>query len=274
MEPPCETLATFPSLLIAAPALADDAPPSHHDDTPSDIIVTAPYERNRADVLSGTSVLNGAELIRDQRSTIGDTLTHQPGVSATSFGPNASRPVLRGFQGQRIGVLKDGIGSVDASATSVDHAVVINPLTADRIEVLRGPAALLYGSSAIGGVVNVIDSRIPRKVPDEPVHLAAQGTYGSAAKERSTFAGMDVPVGQLVLHADGSYLKTADLDTGSYILSAPLRAQAAASPDADIRDARQPSRSIAQQRGANVGGGGWRGLYRQRRQPRRVVQPL
>ncbi|MBR7559999.1 TonB-dependent receptor plug domain-containing protein, partial [Mycobacterium tuberculosis] len=84
-----------------------------------------------------------------------------PGVSSTSFGPNASRPILRGFQGERVRILTDGIGSFDVSHTSVDHAVAINPLTADRIEVLRGPAALLYGSSAIGGVVNVIDSRIP-----------------------------------------------------------------------------------------------------------------
>ncbi|PWS21213.1 TonB-dependent receptor, partial [Enterococcus faecium] len=78
----------------------------------------------------------------------------------------------------------DGIGSFDVSNTSVDHAVAINPLTADRIEVLRGPSALLFGSSAIGGVVNVIDSRIPRRVPTEPVHVAALGTYGSAANER------------------------------------------------------------------------------------------
>ena len=123
--------------------------------------------RSRGDILSGTSVVSGEELTRDLRPTIGETLAHQPGVSATSFGPNASRPVLRGFQGERVRVLTDGIGSLDASSTSVDHAVAINPLTADRIEVLRGPSALLFGSSAIGGVVNVIDARIPRRVPDE-----------------------------------------------------------------------------------------------------------
>src|SRR3546814_15211919 len=105
-----------------------------------------------------------------------------------SFGPNASRPVLRGFQGERVRVLTDGIGSFDVSNTSVDHAVVINPLTADRIEVLRGPSALLYGSAAIGGVVNVIDSRIPRGVPDEPIHVDGIATSGSAADE-STLPG-------------------------------------------------------------------------------------
>src|SRR3546814_9052350 len=89
------------------------------------------------------------------------------------------------MQGERVRILTDGIGSFDVSNTSVDHAVAINPLTADRIEVLRGPAALLYGSSAIGGVVNLIDSRIPRRVPDEPIHVEGIATYGSAAHERT-----------------------------------------------------------------------------------------
>lgn len=100
------------------------------------------------DVLQGTSVLTGEALTRDLRPTIGETLTRLPGVSATSFGPAVSRPVLRGFQGERIRVLTDGIGSIDVSNTSVDHAVVIDPLLAERVEVLRGPAALLFGSSA------------------------------------------------------------------------------------------------------------------------------
>ncbi|MES2289915.1 MAG: TonB-dependent receptor [Pseudomonadota bacterium] len=214
--------------------MAADAPPDH-DPVAPDIIVTAPFQRNREDVLSATSVVTGDVLTRDLRPTIGETLAHQPGVSATSFGPNASRPVLRGLQGDRVRILKDGIGSSDVSNTSVDHAVVINPLTADRIEVLRGPAALLYGSSAIGGVVNVIDSRIPRKVPDA-IHVDAIGTYGSASNERSGSAKVDVPAGQFVFHIDGSYSKTDDQRIGGYVLTPALRAQAAASTDADIRD--------------------------------------
>ena len=229
-------LASSAFALIAAPVFAEEAPPANHAETPVEIIVTAPFERDRADVLSGTSVVTGVELTRDLRPTIGDTLAHQPGVSATSFGPNASRPILRGFQGERVRVLTDGIGSIDVSNTSVDHAVVINQLTADRIEVLRGPAALLFGSSAIGGVVNVIDSRIPRKVPDEIVHIDGIANYGSASNERSASGTVDVPVaGKLVFHVDGSYSKTGNLDTGSFILSPALRAQALASPDADIR---------------------------------------
>lgn len=220
--------------LIAGPAVAADAPPDH-DPVATEIIVTAPFQRDRDDVLSATSVITGDVLTRNMRPTIGETLARQPGVSATSFGPNASRPVLRGLQGERVRILKDGIGSSDVSNTSVDHAVVINPLTADRIEVLRGPAALLYGSSAIGGVVNVIDSRIPRKVPDA-IHVDGIATYGSAADERSGSAKVDIPVGQFVFHIDGSYSKTNDQRIGGYVLAPALRAQAAASADPDIQN--------------------------------------
>ena len=208
-----------------------------HTSQSTEIIITAPYNRDREAVLAGTSVLTGTALTRQMRPTIGETLAHLPGVSATSFGPNASRPVLRGFQGERVRILKDGIGSIDVSNTSVDHAVVVNPLTSERIEVLRGPSALLFGSSAIGGVVNVLDNRIPRRVPEHIVHVDVIGTYGSAAQERSGFGQVDLPIGSnFVIHVDGSYAKTSDLDTGNFILSAPLRAQAAASLDPDIAD--------------------------------------
>ena len=229
---------TLASLLafIASPAMAQNvAPPQgdHHSD--SELVVTAIIARNQSDILAGTSVVTGAELTRDLRPTIGETLTRQAGVSATSFGPNASRPVLRGFQGERVRILSDGIGSFDVSNTSVDHAVVINPLTADRIEVLRGPAALLFGSSAIGGVVNVIDSRIPRHLPEGGFHMDGLASYGSAAEERSAGTRLDLAVAdKLVVHLDASYAKTGDLRTGGSLLANSLRAEAAASPDAAI----------------------------------------
>lgn len=214
-----------------------DAPakPDYHADEGETIVVTG-FRRNREDILSGTVAISGAELTRDLRPTIGETLSHQAGVSATSFGPNASRPVLRGFQGDRVKVLTDGIGSLDASSTSVDHAVAINPLTADRIEVLRGPEALLFGPEAIGGVVNVIDARIPRRIPNEAVHFDGIATYGSAANERSANASADIPVGGgFVLHFDGNVSKTSNLEIGGYALSPALRAEAAASTDPEIR---------------------------------------
>jgi len=247
--PPAETGEQPPPADQPGPAQdaqADDAPAGPdqsatvpagdlHAPAEQDIVVTG-FVRNRADVLSGVSVVSGEELARDMRTTIGETLSHQAGVSATSFGPNASRPVLRGFQGDRIRILTDGIGSLDISSTSADHAVAINPLTADRIEVLRGPAALMFGSAAIGGVVNVIDSRIPRRVPDEAIHAEGIATYGSAANERSVNAIADVPIdGRFVFHLDGNYSKTDNLEIGGHVLTPALRAEAAASPDPEIR---------------------------------------
>ncbi|BAV64890.1 TonB-dependent receptor domain-containing protein [Sphingobium cloacae] len=225
---------------LALPAIAQSTLDSSgggraYHDLRADIVVTALIPRRQGDILSGTSVVTGQALTRALRPTIGETLARQPGVSATSFGPNASRPILRGMQGERVRILTDGIGSFDVSNTSVDHAVAINPLTADRIEVLRGPAALLYGSSAIGGVVNVVDSRIPRRVPDEPIHIDGIATYGSAANERTASGEIEAPItDKLVVHFDGSYSKSGNLDTGSYILTPALRARAAASGDPEI----------------------------------------
>jgi iron complex outermembrane recepter protein len=217
--------------ILATPALAD-APP-----LPNEVVVTAPLARTREDVIAGISVVSGVDLARDRRPTIADTLAHVPGVSATSFGPSASRPILRGQQGARVRVLTDGVGSFDVSNTSVDHAVIINPLLAERIEVVRGPSALLYGSEAIGGVVNVIDTRIPRTMPANGVRLSGEATYGSAANERSGGAATDVAVSdRIVLHADGSYLKSGDLRIGGHALTAPLRAQALASDAAGGSD--------------------------------------
>ena len=219
----------------AAPDTAvDDA--QDHNQPNQEIVVTGSRARNAADVLGGTAVLATEELHRELRPTIGETLAKQPGVSSTSFGPNASRPVLRGFVGARAPLLVDGIGSIDVSNTSADHAAIINPLTADRIEVLRGPTALLFGPSAIGGVVNVIDSRIPRRMPDEAVHFDGIANYGTASDERSVSGTLDVPVtGKILVHADGSLTQTGDQRTGGYVLSQDLRAQALASPDADVR---------------------------------------
>ena len=145
---------------------------------------------------TNVSVLDGTTLTRELRGTIGETLTAQAGVTASYFGPNASRPILRGFQGERVRVLTDGIGSFDVSNTSVDHAVAINPLLAERIEVLHGPTSLLYGSSAIGGVVNVIDTRIPRHLNDEPIHVEGIVGYGSAASEFNASAIADIKLTQ------------------------------------------------------------------------------
>jgi iron complex outermembrane receptor protein len=207
-----------------------------HPDKDQAIVVTG-VRRAAGDVLGGVSVLDKEQLLHDTRPSIGETLQSQPGVTASSFGPTASRPILRGLQGERVRVLVDGIGSLDLSSSDPDHAVPINPLTAERIEVLRGPSALLFGSSAIGGVVNVIDTRIPRTVPTKPIKMDAVLNYGSAANERSGNLSVDVPLGgHFVAHADGAYSKFDDLHVGGHLLSPDLREQAEASPDREIQE--------------------------------------
>ena len=227
--------------LLPGPAYAQasvalvDAPPGARGSGAGDIVVTG--RRTRADdVLGDVSVLGGADLAASIRPTLGETLASQPGVSTSGSGPNVARPVLRGLSGDRIRILTDGIGSLDVSSSSSDHAVAINPLTADSIEVLHGPAALLYGSSAIGGVVNVVDARIPRRVPADGV--SAQGILGLASAAREQLANGEVNValgGNVVAHGDLNWTRNDDLRTGGFILARPLRRAAAASPDADVR---------------------------------------
>ncbi|MFL0354875.1 TonB-dependent receptor [Erythrobacter sp. GH1-10] len=177
------------------------------------------------DILAGTSVFEAEEIQRNLSGQIGDVLAKLPGVSATSFAPGSSRPVLRGFQGERVRVLVDGIGTADVSNTSVDHATSIDPLTAERIEVLRGPAVLLYGSQAIGGAVNVIDKRIPIRVPDEGFHLDALVAGDTASDLRTGGASLDIPIGQnFVFHVDGSWRETDDLDIPGFQVAPELRA--------------------------------------------------
>lgn len=229
--PHFRVLMLLTTALAATAGRAEDAPPADgdiHREIGNDIIVTAPFARDRFTMPTAVSVLEGDALVRDTRPSIGETLARQPGVSSTFFGPNASRPILRGLDAERVRVLTDGIGSFDVANTSADHAVAINPLTADRVEIVRGPAALLFGSSAIGGVVNVTDRRIAREIPEEFAHIEATGGLGSAAKERALAGSVDVPLGQsgLVVHADGSWLKTGDYRTGGYIFSEELRHEA------------------------------------------------
>ena len=210
-----------------------DAAKAHPDEDQA-IVVTG-TKRRVGDVLGNVTVLDEEELTHDLKPGLGDLLADMPGVSATSFGPSASRPILRGEQGERAPVLVDGISSLDLSASDPDHAVAINPLTARRIEVLHGPGALLYSSSAIGGVVNVIDSRIPRSVPQD-VEGDLLLNYGTAANERSANLGIDLPLGKhFVAHADGAYSKYDDLRIGGHVLSGALRRRALESTDPDIR---------------------------------------
>jgi iron complex outermembrane receptor protein len=160
------------SCALATVVVAHDGAPLHADAAGEllhleHVVVTAsPFQRNQADLAQATSVLAEGELRQRQQPTLGETLAGLPGVSSTYFGPGASRPIIRGLGGDRIRILENGTGTIDASSVSPDHAVSVEPFLIDRIEVVRGPASLLYGSSAVGGAVNLITHRIATEQPD------------------------------------------------------------------------------------------------------------
>lgn len=163
-----------------------------------------------SEVAQPSSTLAGEGLVLRRGSTLGETLDGLPGVSSTYFGPNANRPVIRGQDGDRIRVLSNAGASVDASGLSYDHAVPIDPLVVERIEVLRGPAALLYGGGAVGGVVNAIDNRIPRGAVTRPTG-SAELRGGGASGERGAAALVEAGGSGIALHADAFARRTDEL---------------------------------------------------------------
>jgi iron complex outermembrane receptor protein len=177
------------------------------------VVVSASAEARRPEeVVQPVEVLSDQELQEQTSMTIGDTLSSQPGITATTFGPGASRPVIRGLGGDRIRMLENGVGVGDASSTSPDHAVSTEVMGADRIEVIRGPATLLYGSSAIGGVVNVIDDRIPDHLPAAAVSGTVELRGATNADERSGGAEVTGGLGPVAWHVGGSKRKTDDYE--------------------------------------------------------------
>ena len=162
------------------------------------VVSTTADPRHASQLFQPVGVLSGEELVEKLEMSIGDTLAGQPGVSSSYFGPGAGRPIIRGLGGDRVRVLKDGLGSGDASDTSPDHAVSIDPLSAERIEIARGPATLLYGSAAIGGAVNVLSNAVPEEMPNAKLtgDLALRG--GTVADETSGALRLDGSAGDRV----------------------------------------------------------------------------
>ena len=152
------------------------------------------------------------EILRAGGANLADALVNTPGVTGSGFAAGASRPVIRGFDANRVRTLEDGIGSFDVADVGPDHGVPIDPLSAQRIEVIRGAATLRYGSQAIGGVVNAINNRVPTRLPDEPFNAEFTGMYGSNADTRQGSAMLDGRLGDFALHADGFKRNTGDYD--------------------------------------------------------------
>lgn len=212
---------------LSGAALAQSAPGSVRESEPAqldEVIVTGvPYGISQNATTIATTVLNAEQLAVAPAASLGDLLNGTPGVRSTNFAPGASRPVIRGLSGPRVQVLTNGVGLIDASSVSPDHQVASDPAEANRIEIVRGPATLTYGGSAIGGVVNVLDGRIPEDLPEGGLdgHLSAQA---SSVDEGSLFSGRaDIALGGgFVVHLDALKKETDDYEIPSSPISQRL----------------------------------------------------
>lgn len=159
-------------------------------------------------------VISGRQLRQQLGRTIGETLNDEPGLSQQSMGPAPSRPVLRGLGGERLLILEDGGRTGDLSSTSADHALAIEPMTAEQIELIRGPSALIYGSNAIGGVINVVRGQVPINMPD---HVHGSGSFQGESVNSGLSAGATTygPAGSFAYRVDGSARNAHDISTPS-----------------------------------------------------------
>ncbi|MDO8379534.1 TonB-dependent receptor [Phenylobacterium sp.] len=203
------------SALCSGQAMAEEAAP-----TVSELIVTgAPYAVSLDSATTSINVVTQAQLSTAPPVGIGDLLNGMPGLRSTAYSPGASRPIIRGLSGPRVLILQNGVGLVDASSLSPDHAVASDPGEASRIEVLRGPSTLAYGGSAIGGVVNILDER----VPSHPASGGADGhvaaSYGSADDSYSVSAGLKAGQGPWVVALDAVRRASGDYDSPSHPVS-------------------------------------------------------
>jgi iron complex outermembrane receptor protein len=168
-----------------------------------------PEARSEFETFQATNVLGGQELTKEIQSTLGATIENQPGIALRSFGPGPARPVVRGLDGDRVLIVEDGLRMGDLSSQSGDHGVNVNPASASRIEVVRGPATLLYGANAIGGLVNVVTNEIP----NAPIMRPTGGVTldaGSGAKEAGAAGDVTVGNGSVALHVSGSGRRAGD----------------------------------------------------------------
>ena len=208
------------ALAVASLPIAASAQ-DQHQSTLNEVIVSAsPLEEQSAGINQAVSVLSGEELRNKAAATIGESLKDEPGVTSSGFGPGVGQPVIRGQSGNRVRVLQDSMGTMDASDASGDHSITVEALVAERIEVLRGPATLRYGNGAFGGVVNVIDNRIPDELPDE-LKSAVEYRHNSANDQNSTVFVMDgaiadTPLGNWAWHLDGLYRDSNDLEVDGF----------------------------------------------------------
>lgn len=201
------------------------------------VIVTAPGpERSSDELIGNATALERGDILARLSGTLGDTLSSEPGVSSTYFGQGASRPVLRGLGSERVQVLTNGIGVIDVSAASPDHQVTADGIDADKIEILRGPAALAYGGQAIGGVVNVIDGLIVDTLPDRIVSGEGYGAHNSVNDGTELGGRVTFVNGPLVFALSASQRDFSDYDIPGLAESRQLRHRESLEHDHDDDD--------------------------------------
>lgn len=203
--------------LMAAAAAQQNQPQTFYSQADAasveTVVVTANPLTTDADATAVIAAkIDRAQILQNGGETLADALSGVPGVTGTGFAAGASRPVIRGFDSNRVRLMEDGVGSFDVSDIGPDHGVPIDPMSAQSIEVVRGAATLRYGSNAIGGVVNTVNNRVPQQLPQE-----AQGdisaAYGSSSNLAQSAAATDFAVGKFAVHADGFYRTAGDYET-------------------------------------------------------------
>ncbi len=215
----------FAALIVARADAQASAANNPAETQLQEVVVTAsPLGRSAFDLAQPVSTLTGDQLAQKIAPTLGETLSGEPGVASSNFTHGASRPIIRGLSDNRVTVLNNGTDILDVSNLSPDHAPSVDPLISQSIEVVRGAATILYGSSAIGGVVNVIDNRIPTEVSANLFTGEADARYNSNDDERSGAGSLDIALSQhWVLHIDGSISKTDDIAIPGYALDGRIR---------------------------------------------------
>ncbi len=210
-------------LIAGAHTVLAATPPVAHEVLQEVVVTASPLRSRPLETAQPVSVLAGDDLRRNLAASLGETLAREPGVSSSYYGPVASRPIIRGLTGYRVQMLEDGLASMDASSVSDDHAVTLEPSLARQIEILRGPAALLYGSGGAGGVVNVVSNRLPEREPAEGLAGSFEARGESSLDERAGVGEIGGRSGQFAWHADGYRRTTGNLRIPGAAVSSRLR---------------------------------------------------
>ncbi|MGA7403477.1 MAG: TonB-dependent receptor plug domain-containing protein, partial [Pseudolabrys sp.] len=250
---------------VASPIRRTPARPSPQP-APAQPAPAQPTAASSPDTLVGTipiitdqfatiTVVPNDELRRNGASTLGDLLFEKPGITGSSFAPGASsRPIIRGLDVNRVRIQENGTGANGASDLGEDHFVPVDPLTSDKVEVVRGPATLRFGSQAIGGVVESTNNRIPTYIPDRGVGAEFRGAGTSVDSGLDGAVLLDAGGGNFAMHADAFGRTAQDYRILSYpYLPPPNPADAPNATQPGNFNGHQPN-SAAQSNGQSVGG--------------------